>query len=320
MEKFILNALIEYGFTIEEFNILGMKMEGYVGVHYEENNIFAVIVATEEDYRIKINSALSYLKLKGCNYISLDTVLILNTDNITKEQGESFYNGDSGIIYVNNDKKVIGAMNANNTLVKVLREKLNNKTSSKLKKTNILTVTNILILINVILYIISAIKSHNLIDINPYVLLQMGAKYNGLIIAGQYYRLITAMFLHGGIFHLVLNMYALKAMGQLVENTYGKKKFLAIYFISGIASTTCSFIFSPYLSIGASGAIFGLLGAALILGYRRKDRIGPDFLKNIISVIIVNILIGVSIPNIDNFAHFGGLLAGVIVSYMVYKE
>ena len=145
----------------------------------------------------------------------------------------------------------------------------------------------------------------------------MGAKVNDLISAGQYYRFVSCMFLHGGILHLAVNMYSLYAIGPMVEKVYGKVKYIAIYFVAGVCSSIFSYIFSTGVSVGASGAIFGLLGAVLVFAIKSKGKTGNVFIKNILSVIFVNILIGITLPNIDNFAHVGGLLGGIVISFLL---
>ncbi len=181
-------------------------------------------------------------------------------------------------------------------------------------KKSIITIA--LISVNVIMYIITAILSGDIIDSDIRALIFLGAKVNELISSGEYYRLITAMFLHGGVIHLLLNMYALNALGPFVEKVYGSAKYVIIYFVAGIVSSIFSYMFSEGVSIGASGAIFGLFGAVLIFSLKMKDRVGKGMLKNIISVIGINIFIGISIPNIDNLAHLGGLIGGILISLM----
>jgi rhomboid protease GluP len=109
-------------------------------------------------------------------------------------------------------------------------------------------------------------------------------------------------------------MYALYSIGPVVEKIYGPKKYILIYFVSGILSSLLSYTMSPAMSIGASGAIFGLLGAMLVYAYNMRKRIGKGLIKNIVTVIAINLFIGMTIPNIDNFAHIGGLLGGLIIS------
>lgn len=177
--------------------------------------------------------------------------------------------------------------------------------------------TYILVAINILIFLISAVLSKNIFTIDDGVLVTLGAKVNSLILNGEYYRLVTCMFLHGGLLHIALNMYALMNIGTLIEDLYGWKKYLTIYFISGIVASYSSFYFSTFNSIGASGAIFGLMGAILVFCLKNKDKVNKNFMKNIISVIITNLIIGVTIPNIDNFAHIGGLIGGIISTYVI---
>ncbi len=149
---------------------------------------------------------------------------------------------------------------------------------------------------------------------NIYNLIRFGAKYNPLIAAGEYYRLITNIFIHIGILHLLLNTYALKVLGKDIEYIFGSVKFILIYLISGLFGSLGSFIFSKAVSAGASGAIFGLMGAYLYFGIRKPAIFSARYGLNILSILIINIIFGLSNPNIDNFAHIGGLIGGYLTS------
>lgn len=180
-------------------------------------------------------------------------------------------------------------------------------------------ITYSLIAINIFMYIITAFLSQNIFDSDINVLIKLGAKYNELISKGEYYRFITSMFLHGGLLHVALNMYSLYSIGPLIERVYGKAKYIIIYFISGITASIFSYLFSDSVSIGASGAIFGLLGTTLVFAIRLRKAVGKNFLISIASVIAINLYIGFSLPNIDNYAHLGGLIGGVIMALVFYK-
>lgn len=180
--------------------------------------------------------------------------------------------------------------------------------------------TYLLIALNIAYYIVSAVLSKNILNIDINVLVYLGAKYNAGIMRGEYYRLITCAFLHGGLLHIALNMYALFIIGPLVEKIYGRLKYIIIYFVSAILSSLLSFILSPSVSIGASGAIFGLLGACLVFAFKNKNKIGRGFLANIVSVIFINIVLGLSVQNVDNFGHIGGLLGGIACSSILYSS
>jgi len=144
-----------------------------------------------------------------------------------------------------------------------------------------------------------------------------GAKFNPLIMSGEYWRLITPMFLHGGIVHIFFNSYSLYAIGPAVEDLFGKAKFAVIYFIAGIMGNIASFAFSTHVSVGASGAIFGLLGALVYL--LRKDRriFKTSFGTGIVITILYNLIYGFMNEGIDNFAHIGGLIGGFAAAMVV---
>ncbi len=178
-------------------------------------------------------------------------------------------------------------------------------------------VTYLIIAANLLMYLITSYYSGAFLNANIYVLIALGAKVNPLIAAGQYYRLVSYMFLHGGLLHLALNMYALYNIGPMMERLYGKIRFTALYFVSGILSGVLGLMFSKGISVGASGAIFGLMGAMLAYGVKYRAIIGREFYRNIVSVIMVNLIIGLSLPNIDNIGHIGGLLGGILMSFIL---
>ena len=139
-------------------------------------------------------------------------------------------------------------------------------------------VTYILICINILIFIITAFLSKNIYNIDLYTLIALGAKVNELINNGQVWRLLTCAFLHGGLAHIAFNMYSLKIIGSEVEYVYGKVKYIGIYLISALGGSIFSYLFNAdSISVGASGAIFGLLGAMLIFGIRHKNKIGKAY-------------------------------------------
>jgi len=181
-------------------------------------------------------------------------------------------------------------------------------------------VTYIIIGINIAVYLLSGVLSRNLFNIDINVLDILGAKDNYLINNGEYYRLFTCMFLHSGILHIASNMYALYSIGGLAESIYGRKKYIIIYILSGIIASTASYVFSNGISVGASGAIFGVLGGVLVISHKLKHRIGSGLFKNIIFIIILNLFISFTIPNIDISAHAGGFVAGIIISWLLFPK
>jgi rhomboid protease GluP len=158
------------------------------------------------------------------------------------------------------------------------------------------------------------------IPINDYVL-NAGAKDNASILGGQYYRLLTSMFLHLGILHIGVNAYSLYIIGPQTERVYTTPRFLALYFISGLAGGVASYAFSPNPGVGASGAIFGLVGGLAAFYYTSRKLLGEisrQQLGSLITVIMINLFIGFSSGGlIDNYAHIGGLLGGLLVGWLL---
>ena len=156
--------------------------------------------------------------------------------------------------------------------------------------------------------------------IDQRVLIDFGAKVNTLIQAGEVWRLLTSIFMHIGIIHLAFNLYALWALGPLTEESLGHRRFFMIYILSGLGGSIASFLFSPALSAGASGAIFGLLGALLYYSYKRPALWKSGLGMNLVVVILVNFGFGLLQPGIDNFAHLGGLITGTIACVLLAKK
>lgn len=149
------------------------------------------------------------------------------------------------------------------------------------------------------------------------VLTVFGAKINPLIASGEIWRLFTATFLHIGVIHLLFNLYALNALGPLVESYFGHLRFIAIYVIAGLFGSLASYAFSPVPSAGASGAIFGLAGAITVYFLKYRENFGARgraILNNMLLVIGINLVFGLSQPGIDNWGHMGGLVGGALAT------
>jgi rhomboid protease GluP len=143
-----------------------------------------------------------------------------------------------------------------------------------------------------------------------------GANYGPAVRAGEYWRLVTSMFLHGGLLHLALNGWALYQLGALFEILVGSPRMLLVYFVSGIAGSLVSAWFSQVPSVGASGAIFGLLGALIAFLLRRRGALTPQgksILMQLVFWAVINVFFGFSDPQIDNSAHLGGCAAGLLL-------
>jgi rhomboid protease GluP len=145
-------------------------------------------------------------------------------------------------------------------------------------------------------------------------LIEFGAKYNPGIMDGEWWRIVTSMFLHIGLLHLFMNMLALFYLGTAVERIYGTIRFTGIYFLAGIFGGIASFMLNPHVAAGASGAIFGLFGALLYFGVRNRKLFFRTMGWNLLFVIGLNIAFGVMVPQVDNGAHMGGLVGGFIAS------
>jgi len=321
MEKYI-KAFIKILYELFGYRIA--ELEGIQGLSskwcsVKENGNFAeVFVFSNIKNAEKMNKRSIEENIRAqtnCTFVNVYIIYILES-SFSNSLENLKYNNISGLILDIKNNEILYHNSIEQSAVDEIQHCLNylkNLQPKDNKNFNSL-ITYSLIGINIAAYVLTAILSKNIYISDINVLIFLGAKVNSLIQNGEYYRLITCMFLHGGIIHLALNMYALYAIGPLIENIFGRKKYLAIYFISGILSSMLSFIMSTSVSIGASGAIFGLLGASLVFAVKMKNRIGKEFMVNIITVIGINLFIGFSMPNVDNYGHVGGLIGGVISS------
>ncbi len=158
---------------------------------------------------------------------------------------------------------------------------------------------------------------------NTDVLVRFGAKVNGRIAAGEYWRFLTPVFIHIGFMHLAFNSYALYALGTEVERLFGNAPFAVMYLLSGFSGVIASFAFNNHLSAGASGAIFGLVGA---LGYffaRYRNLLGRAGRRQLVNIAVVaayNLAFGFLYPGVDNHGHLGGLVAGVALGWALCPD
>jgi rhomboid protease GluP len=137
-----------------------------------------------------------------------------------------------------------------------------------------------------------------------------------IVETGEWWRLVTAMFLHIGLLHLLFNSWALYQLGGLFELMFGARRFLTIYFVSGIVASLASVLFTRSIAAGASGAIFGILGA-LIVAIRRSPRWRHEswtrgLVQQLLFWAALNVFLGFTVPGIDNAAHIGGMITGMI--------
>lgn len=187
----------------------------------------------------------------------------------------------------------------------------------KVFKPKKIVITYILIGINIIMYLLSLFITNNF----NAALIILGANNRTLVLSGDYYRLITSAFLHGSLLHLLVNMYSLLVIGKEVETYLGKTKFLLIYLLSAFMGSLLSIVLHDNtIGIGASGAIFGLLGSLLYFGYHYRLYLASSLTSQIIPIIILNLIFGFMTPGIDNACHIGGLIGGYLSTMIVGIE
>ena len=310
-EKKLFNTLVsKAGFYIRSFYSESLKKEQWIAILENESMLYSIIIA-ENSYNVSLyDETYKYLK-------SLCNKNIVINEIVTIEGSYDYYEHDNMLIYSLIDKKVVYSSSSCKLLIPIINE-IDTKKRRNNKRDKYMMLTNILIAVNLLVFLISAWISKNIFDIDIYTLIIMGAKVNSLIDKGQVWRLITCAFLHGGLIHIFFNMYALKILGPEIEYVYGKVKYLVIYLLSAIAASIFSYIFGPQsVSVGASGAIFGLFGAMLIFGIKHRKQMGKAYMMNILQVIFVNVIIGISSSNIDNAAHFGGLIVGALIALLL---
>ena len=170
-------------------------------------------------------------------------------------------------------------------------------------------ITYILILVNVLLYVVPIIYNKQNTVLSNFCI------YKDSILGGEYYRLITGTFLHANLIHLLFNMYALFVLGSQLESFVGKIKFTIIYLFSAVTGSLLSMLFLKNgVSVGASGAVFGLMGALLYFGLHYRVYLGSVVRTNILPIIILNLSLGFMLKGVDNWAHMGGLIGGLLIN------
>src|SRR5213078_1531454 len=179
--------------------------------------------------------------------------------------------------------------------------------------------TYVFFAINIVVFVLMGLAGGSS---NEPTLMAFGVKSNAAIAQGQWWRFVTPIFIHIGLLHLFFNSYALWIVGPQVEKSYGGGRFVILYVLTGVAGVYGSYAYHPNtISAGASGAIFGLFGVLLSFGIRYRDSL-PPFVKRavgtgVLPVIVINLIIGLTIPEIDNSAHIAGLLTGMALAAVI---
>lgn len=185
------------------------------------------------------------------------------------------------------------------------------------------TCNNILIGINVIVFLGMSLFG---MTEDAEFMLQHGAMYAPYVVEGhEYYRLCTCMFMHFGFAHLVNNMLVLFIVGQYLEEELGTIKYLVVYMAAGLGANILSLCYDVYtgnyaVSAGASGAIFGIIGAMLYVVIRNRGQVGTLTSRGLIIMIALSLYLGFTSTGVDNLAHIGGLVTGFIMAMLVYRK
>lgn len=181
-----------------------------------------------------------------------------------------------------------------------------------------------IVALNVIAFLIELAAGAGLMDPDGAVLIRLGSNYGPLTTQGEWWRLLTSTFLHFGLIHIALNMWALWGSGQLVEALYGRVQFIVLYLFAGLSGSLCSLFVHPSVnSAGASGAIFGVFGGLLAFMVRKDMQVPKNIMlahrNSVLIFIFYNLVIGASHPGIDNSAHIGGLAGGFLFGLLTAR-
>ena len=175
--------------------------------------------------------------------------------------------------------------------------------------------TKALVAVNVLVYVITAAQGRGLNAPGGTLFLKW-LLFGPAVAKGDWWRLITSAFLHANLIHIGFNMYFLWFVGSAVEHALGRGRFLAIYFVSALAGSAGALVWTPTQpTVGASGALFGLLGAALVLERQRTFVLGGSAL----ALIVINLVLSFTLSNISVGGHIGGLIGGILCTLILSK-
>jgi len=345
----VIMKLVHYFITEENYNpivVNGVKDEiwlensngPYRIIRINSNNIFNK-EQLKYDY-FKIESIVKQIKKKTFSF-SVNTLNILldvnedltieGTKNITPvtlpDTDLNITDEDVLEAFPNINEKLLKDSSGVELIVNVTKDinaktERDNKVYEKTFKRKPIILTYLLILACIIPFFIAfimdgpdIISGESIGTIGLY-----GCNYGPLLKTGEIWRLVTHIFLHGSLVHLLLNMYSLYILGTQIETLLGKVKFLIIFLISGICGGLLSGLLTEAPSVGASGAIFGLMGAMLCFGYHYRTYLGDALKRQILPIIVLNLAIGFMTTGIDNFAHIGGLIGGIFCTMALGVE
>lgn len=337
-DDLVVMSLINYFITEKNYNpmiIHGLNDEIWLENLNEDYKIVRIVshhIHNKEQLdfdKFKLSRIVKQVKKKTLSfkvkvlsiYTDLEDDKILSNDDIYINKEEDINNPKLTNVFPNIVEKTKVDENGLEYFIKVTdninqKNEIKSKIAEKIFSFKKPIVTYSLIFICILVFILMYVLGNGSTD--NYTLLVFGANVDTLTKNGDYYRLFTSMFLHIGILHLLCNMYSLYIIGKEVENVFGKVKYLIIYLLSGIAGSILSLAFNHNtICAGASGAIFGLLGALLYFGYYYRTYLGATLTRSIIPVIVLNLIIGFTSSGIDNAAHIGGLVGGILIAMAV---
>ena len=334
-DDLVIMSLINYFITEKNYNpmiIHGVRDEIWLENLTEEYKIVRIVshhIHNKEQLdfdKFKLNRIVKQVKKKTLSlrikvlniYTDIEDEKILSNDDVLINKEEDINSSKLIDAFPNIVEKTKRDENGLEYFIKVTdninkRNEAKSNEAEKIFKRKKPTVTYGIIFICILMFILMYIFGNGSED--NYTLLLFGANLDVLTKGGDYYRLVTSMFLHIGIWHLFVNMYSLYVLGKEVENTLGRRKYLIIYLLSGIAGSILSLAFNHnIICAGASGAIFGIMGAILYFGYYYRAYLGSTIINSILPVIILNLIIGFLDTGIDNAAHIGGLVGGILLT------
>ncbi len=332
----LIMSLVHYFVTEEDYspiNVKGAQNEIWLenlDAPYKIIRINSKYIHNEEQFNMdmfKMGFVIRQIKRKTLSFkMKVLNICLDMNDNVKLEDNKVINTVNVSNINDLKKNKLLGELfpkiktehlQRTNNIMKVLSatEDINKKTAEENDKyeevfrPKKIIITKILIILCVLCYFVTIIKPE-------YIYMFANSKQGFLNF--EFYRLLTSAFLHGGLVHLVVNMYSLWVIGSQLETVIGKTKFSIIYILSALMGSMFSAVFlKDSMSLGASGAIFGLMGSLLYFGYHYRIYLSNALTNQIIPIIIINLILGFTISGIDNAAHIGGLIGGYLATMLV---
>ncbi|WP_066173438.1 rhomboid family intramembrane serine protease [Bacillus marinisedimentorum] len=275
-------------------------------------NVYVSSYEPVDDWEHAVND--SQVSKEGNRKISLENVIIEGTNPIIGI--ERLFNG-LGVPVPNMDNWAEGDEYTVEQLIDGVKQASNRKKAEERKLFNYgkPLFTYLLLAVNLVMFAVLELNGGSTSIAN---LVEYGAKYNPLIMEGEWWRFVTSMFLHIGFLHFFLNSFALFYLGSAIERIFGTKRFIAIYFVAGLLGSFASFAFNSQISAGASGAIYGCFGALLYFGMNYRDLFFRTIGMYVLVILGINLVFGLTVPMVDNPAHLGGLAGGFLASGIVH--